>query len=346
MADPPQATDIGSFCANVGDSYDPFDDVSDSDTFAVAIRCQAYANLTEGLAPRRYGPAEPVSRAQMATFLVNLVATANELQLGSGDVDSQLNELVDYDGTNNFTDVADDSTHVANINRLAQTGVVLGGPGGLPSTSYGPDQTVSRQHMASFIVRTLEFLRGVVRVSDNDYFSDDDDSVHEPAINAVAEVGIAVGDGADLFDPSARLSRGQMSAFLVRSLANFEGEDVIAPLPARTSPSDPFSTSASVDNANGSATISFTVRDTENNGIEDLESDEFTLLVPGQDEPSNLATLIAAFPEVWGPFTNADAGDGVYTVILTAEPGSYTYTDITVRGVEIDPSLQVTITAN
>lgn len=337
-ADPPPATVIDSFCANIPQDYDPFVDVSDSHTFAEAIRCQAYARITFGVRPGEYMPGATITRGQMASFLTRMIDTANELEL------SELNELPPYDGTNDFTDMSETDTHVESVNRLADVGVVLGGPGDLPATSYGPSLPVSREHMASFITRSLEHLTGVQRATDNDYFTDDDTSIHEPNINALAEVGIAVGNGVDLFDPRQSLTRGQMSAFIIRSLANLEVGDVITPLPERTLPSDAFSTSAAVDNENGSATISFTVRDGRNEGIDGLRADDFSLVIPGQTTPSNLATLIDSFPDTWGPFTDADAGNGVYTVILRAAPGTYTYTDIAALGVEIDPSLEVTIT--
>ncbi|HWH34030.1 MAG TPA: S-layer homology domain-containing protein [Acidimicrobiales bacterium] len=345
-ADPPAATPTDAFCANVPDAYQPFDDVSDADTFAETIRCLAYARITTGVEPGRFAPGELVSRGQMASFLARLLDTANDLELGSDDPDDQLVDLLAYDGTNDFTDVADDGAHVAAINRIADAGIALGGPGGLPATSYGPGQPVSRDQMASFVTRSLEYLSGVERATEADYFDDDDTNVHEDNINALAEVGIAVGVGPATFAPDGNVTRGQMSAFIMRSLANFEIADRIAPLPERSVPSDPFSTSASVDNGNGTATISFTVRDAQNRGIDDLEASEFSLVVPGQTEPSGLDDLIENFPGVWGPFTDAEAGNGVYTVVLRSDPGTYTYTDITVRGVEIDPSLEVTITGS
>ena len=329
---------IDSFCANVPQGYDPFADVSDSHTFAQSIRCQAYARITFGVRPGEYVPAATITRAQMASFLTRMLDTANELEL------SELNDLPPYDGTNEFTDMSETDTHVESVNRLADVGVVLGGPGDLPPTSYGPHLPVSREHMASFITRSLEHLTGVQRGTDNDYFTDDDTSIHEPNINALAEVGIAVGNGVDLFNPGQSLTRGQMSAFIIRSLANLEVGDVITPLPERTLPSGAFSTSAAVDNENGSATISFTVRDGRNEGIDGLRAEDFSLVIPGQTTPSNLATLIDSFPDTWGPFTDAEAGNGVYTVILRAAPGTYTYTDIAALGAEIDSSLEVTIT--
>ncbi|MGI9528549.1 MAG: hypothetical protein ACR2NG_02475, partial [Acidimicrobiia bacterium] len=53
-------------------------------------------------------------------------------------------------------------------------------------------------------------------------FNDDDQSVHEPAIEAIASVGITKGcnpsGGNTRFCPDAHVTRGQMAAFLVRAL--------------------------------------------------------------------------------------------------------------------------------
>ena len=120
-----------------------------------------------------------------------------------------------------------------------------------------------------------------------------------------------------------------MSAFIIRSLTNFEIATSSPPLPERTVPSDATSTSAAVHNGNASATISFTVRDAQNEGIDGLSAADFSLIVAGQTAPSELARLIADFPGTWGPFTDADAGNGVYTVILTAPPGRPQLRDVT-----------------
>ena len=49
-------------------------------------------------------------------------------------------------------------------------------------------------------------------------FTDDDGSVHEPAIEAIAAEGITLGCGDGLFCPNDGVTRGQMAAFLVRAL--------------------------------------------------------------------------------------------------------------------------------
>lgn len=49
-------------------------------------------------------------------------------------------------------------------------------------------------------------------------FTDDDGSVHEPDIQAIAEVGITQGCGPNLYCPAEVVTREQMASFLVRAL--------------------------------------------------------------------------------------------------------------------------------
>src|SRR5690606_110402 len=73
---------------------------------------------------------------------------------------------------------------------------------------------VTRQQMASFLVRALDLPR-----TDQDFFVDDNGSVHEADINALAAAGITRGcnpPANDRFCPQESVSRAQMAAFLVR----------------------------------------------------------------------------------------------------------------------------------
>lgn len=49
-------------------------------------------------------------------------------------------------------------------------------------------------------------------------FRDDDGSVHEPNIEAIAAAGITLGCGAELYCPSETVTRGQMAAFINRAI--------------------------------------------------------------------------------------------------------------------------------
>jgi hypothetical protein len=203
-----------------------FGDIA-GDTFDTEIRCLALAEITRGVREGVYAPGLNVSREQMASFIASLIDTSAELATEGSPVAA----LPAYDGTNRFVDVRADNVHVANINRLAEAGIVLGGPGGIPADRYGPGQAVSRAQMASFVARGLSYLVDEALTSDTDHFVDDDGNIHEPAINVVADLGVAVGVGDRRFEPHGAISRGQMAAFLVRSLAVLEARGHITPLP-------------------------------------------------------------------------------------------------------------------
>jgi hypothetical protein len=127
--------------------------------------------------------------------------------------------------------VSTTNVHLANINRLARVGIVLGGPGGAPPDRYGPDQAVTRDQMASFVARAVAYSTGEPLTSDWDHFTDDLGDVHAPSIDAVAEHGIAVGVDGERFEPHRGVTRDQMAGFLVRSLAVLEDRALVRPLP-------------------------------------------------------------------------------------------------------------------
>ncbi|MCH7846715.1 MAG: VanW family protein [Acidobacteria bacterium] len=102
------------------------------------------------------------------------------------------------------------------IEAIAAIGVTLGcNPPA--NTKFCPDGTVTREQMASFLVRALDLPATKV-----DYFIDDEDSVHQDDINAIAEVGITLGCNPpdnDQYCPGSKVKRGQMAAFLNRAFA-------------------------------------------------------------------------------------------------------------------------------
>jgi hypothetical protein len=67
--------------------------------------------------------------------------------------------------------------------------------------------------MASFLVRALSLPASVV-----DAFTDDNGSIHEADIQALAAAGITFGCGGSRFCPTTAVARGQMAAFLYRAL--------------------------------------------------------------------------------------------------------------------------------
>ena len=56
-----------------------------------------------------------------------------------------------------------------------------------------------------------------------DAFDDDNGSVHEPAINGLAAVGIAQGTGNRTFGPDSSVRRDQTASFVIRALEHLTG---------------------------------------------------------------------------------------------------------------------------
>jgi len=147
------------------------------------------AGITGGCGGPRYCPNTAVTRAQMASFLVRA------LDLPAAEDD----HFADDGG----------SIHQADINALHEAGVT----GGCGDGNYCPNQSVTREEMASFLSRALDLDESAVNA-----FWDDDDSMHEPNIDAVAAASIASGCASGRYCPSNAVTRGQMAAFLRRAL--------------------------------------------------------------------------------------------------------------------------------
>jgi hypothetical protein len=71
--------------------------------------------------------------------------------------------------------------------------------------------------MATFLARLILRSGGQLPQNPPDRFPDDNGSVHEPNINALAAAGIVSGRADGTYGPFDLVSRGQMATFLVRA---------------------------------------------------------------------------------------------------------------------------------
>ncbi len=111
----------------------------------------------------------------------------------------------------------DGNVHEGMIEAVAAAGITRGcNP---PANDrYCPSDVVTRGQMAAFLVRAL----GLPASSGSDSFGDDDGTVFEDDIEALAEAGVTRGCDPPQntrFCPDDPVSRGQMAAFLVRAYA-------------------------------------------------------------------------------------------------------------------------------
>jgi hypothetical protein len=162
----------------------------DGSPFANDIAWAYAEGITAGCAPDLFCTDGSVTREQMASFLVRalgLPATSTDF-------------FADDEG----------SIHEADINRVAAAHITTGcGPG-----RFCPTLVVTREQMASFLVRAY-----ALPASGTDFFTDDERSIHEANINALAASGITSGCAPGRFCPTQRVTRGQMVAFLRRASA-------------------------------------------------------------------------------------------------------------------------------
>ncbi|HYI65762.1 MAG TPA: S-layer homology domain-containing protein [Candidatus Limnocylindrales bacterium] len=97
----------------------------------------------------------------------------------------------------------------AHIEWLRQAEITTGCGGG----RFCPDDLVTRDEMASFLVRAFELAPSATNA-----FTDDEGSTHEAAINSLAASGTTGGCAAGLYCPRQVVTRGQMASFLARAL--------------------------------------------------------------------------------------------------------------------------------
>jgi hypothetical protein len=205
-----EAVPIDDSCNDVPE--DGFTDVPETDTFDDEIECLKAYGFTEGTGDgTTYEPAGFTRRWQMVQFVARLAADAAE-QVEAFD----LPEASDQ----GFNDIGDlEQRFQDNINIMAEIGVVEG----KNATTFDPFENVKRDQMASFINR----LQGAIQdslggdadgfESNENFFPDVPDSnVHRANINGLASVGIVQGKVSGDYDPHLPVTRGQMSAFIMR----------------------------------------------------------------------------------------------------------------------------------
>lgn len=106
----------------------------------------------------------------------------------------------------------DGNPHEANIEIIAAAGITEGcNPTG---DRYCPSDSVNRGQMAAFLNRAFDLPSSSV-----DAFDDDNGSIFEADINAVAAAGITTGCATRQFCENGLVTREEMAAFLARALS-------------------------------------------------------------------------------------------------------------------------------
>lgn len=187
--------------------------------FRDAIACVAWYGLTSGRTSTTYAPLGTVTRGQLASFTRSLLdaAVPDGLPLG--------------DGTTPFLDVPAANPHARAIDALAGTDPPV--LQGYDATTFGPNDRVTRAQAASIVDRALRRA-----VPDLDLPADPScrfadrgriTPVHRPAVDRLCALGITAGRDDGSFGPAAGITRGQVAAFLARTLDVVAVEGALPP---------------------------------------------------------------------------------------------------------------------
>jgi SpoIID/LytB domain protein len=132
-----------------------------------------------------------------------------------------------------FTDVSAANVHLRAIDCTAWWGLMRGTGDG----AFAPARRVSREQMASLVARLLLVSGARLPADPPDAFVDDEGSIHEPAIDALAALGVINGTSPGHFQPEAAVGRAQSAALVARGL-----EEI--PVPLVADPPDAFADDA------------------------------------------------------------------------------------------------------
>ena len=183
------------------------------------INCLGHYGITRGRTATSFAPAESVLRWQMALFLARAAGAAGIV----------LERPAQDQG---FTDIAAVSEEARNaINGLAKAGIMPG----TSATAFQPNIAVTRGSMADILDAFLSQARpgtgafgmeadsySEVKADNFQVFNDilNVSRVTYSAIYRIYEVGVTQGIGDHQYGPDRNVTRAQMAAFIMRTLAH------------------------------------------------------------------------------------------------------------------------------
>jgi hypothetical protein len=183
------------------DGLGPFVDV-DGAVEEASVAALWEAGIASGCGPWLFCPDEPVSRGEMAAFLVRALGLEP--------------------AATGFADVSM-SPFAGEIGALVDAGISTGCAEG----AFCPEANVTRGQVATMVARALD-----LPPSEADPFVDDDGSVHEDGIGRLAAAGIVVGCDVDRFCVHRAVTRAELAVLLTRAFG------LVPPSPMPTIPDD------------------------------------------------------------------------------------------------------------
>ncbi|WP_069650534.1 S-layer homology domain-containing protein [Caloranaerobacter ferrireducens] len=162
-----------------------------------AIEVLTARHIINGIDDEHYAPYTNITRAQFAKLLVY----ALDLEKGENEV--------------TFTDVKGDIWYKAPVEIAASLGIVKGYNG-----YFNPDGEITREQMATMIVRTMKYLHPDVDYSSELYFIDKDEISNwaKDSVGIAYNKGIVNGVGENRFAPKETANRAQAAVMIYRLL--------------------------------------------------------------------------------------------------------------------------------
>jgi len=182
-------------------SADPyFDYVSLMSTYGITVGCQA--------SPPLYCPTSPVTRAEMAVFIVRGVNLAT-------------NASLTYPTTAYFQDLPSsgitDSEYFPYVQRLAQLGITVGCQ--TSPALFCPDESIPQGEMAVFVIRAWMLANNITSLTypTTPYFTDvPATDEYFPYIQKMAQLGFWTGCGGGAYCENSVVTRDQMAPMILR----------------------------------------------------------------------------------------------------------------------------------
>jgi hypothetical protein len=209
------------FCAAAPDTTS-YDDVGS--THDAAIACMDAAGIVEGTSETVFAPGDAVTRGEAAIAIAMMIDTANRLEVKG--VDLRSIPRADDARFEDFKDASADCPGERSVARLNETTVLQG----YVDARYEPCGKVTRAQMASLLDRSYQFMNRTALPIGSDQFRDDNRSVHEESINAVAAADIMNGVGNRRFNPGGSVTRAQMASYITKVMIRMEDKGRIRPL--------------------------------------------------------------------------------------------------------------------
>ncbi|MBR6014751.1 MAG: S-layer homology domain-containing protein, partial [Firmicutes bacterium] len=189
---------LTTFVVTTEEVKNPFADVHESDYFYNPVMWALEKNVTGGVSADSFAPFNGCTRAQMVTFLWRAAgkpwASANH----------------------HFSDVASDAYYAEAVEWAIVSGITKG----IGETTFAPNDTVTREQLASFIYRyAVEKGQGYETAPTTKLDFNDAGSVHawaDEAMHWCVENNIVSGMGEKMLAPQNEANRAQIVTMLYR----------------------------------------------------------------------------------------------------------------------------------